>query len=1347
MKSRVKKFLCFVLALCLCWAFIPNGVTPVEASSTTLNLTQLRQKFPHGKYWNHAGNPGYTNDVNNQDGYTSTPCSQHGVVGTSKQTCNGFQPGSTQLSWQCMGYAEKLGYDATGYNPRNNANGWYTYTSSSALNNLKPGDIVRYKNNNHSIYVTAVNGDTVTYTDCNSDYHCVIRWDATISKSTLRSTFTHVRSAPSAVTPGTTSCSCSTAYAGTYICTTSSLNLTIRSGHGSSYSAIGSIPSGATVTVTKASGTGSSDWAHVTYNGITGYASMQYLKKQEERNPTIRLWLSDSAYGEALSDFTVGNRYYLCYRLYDGVSGKDWDEVCSSNYTVNIAIYNPDGSLNYDNTSSSDSGWISVFYTTPGAYTRKVVANGDFSIEGSREFYVAPNPQKIHSSKNSVSLTLGGTDRAEIMTWTSGYHNNPTFLNWSRSNDNVSCSWGEWNDDGLLPLYITANAPGTTTITLSVKDKNTSAVLDTTSVEVTVTAINYKITYNANGGTGAPNSQTKSHSVDLTLSTSTPTRIGYTFLGWSTSSTATTATYQPGGSFTTNANTTLYAVWKSNKTTLRLNSANIATISAGDDVKYFTYTPAVSGKYVIYSTGSDDTKVYLYNASGTELANNDDGGSGNNFRLEYNLNAGSTYIFGIRYYNNSKTGIIPFEFGNVFAITYNANGGIGAPASQSKDYGADITLSNTVPTKAGYTFLGWSTSSTATTATHQAGESFAVDANTTLYAVWKAVTYTVSYNANGGTGAPSSQTKSHGAGLTLSTTRPTRIGYTFLGWSTSSTATTATYQPGGSFTANANTTLYAVWESNATALNANFDNSAAISVGGDVEYYTYTPTVSGKYVIYSTGSDDTKVYLYNASGTELANNDDGGSGNNFRLEYNLNAGSTYIFGIKYYNNSKTGIIPFKFGNIFSIAYNANGGVGAPTSQSKDYGADITLSNTVPTKAGYTFLGWSTSSTAATATYQAGGNFSGNTNTTLYAVWKAATYTVSYNANGGTGAPSSQTKSYGVALTLSTAKPTRNGYTFLGWATSSTATTATYQPGGSFTVNANTILYAVWKTSKTLSNISVISKPTKTVYSVGETLNTAGLKLKLTYSDGSTETVSSGFTTAGFDSSVAGTKTVTVSYGGKSTAFTVTVKGNNPTLRLTDATVAKGNTVTIDLAIENNPGFCALAIAIDYNSKYLTLVSVENKMPSMTMTQGKNIIWDNSSNYTGNGVIARLTFKAANNAPDGDYSVTVRSLSAANEEFEEVSIGNANAVITVANIIYGDSNGDGKINTVDLAMLRKYLANKDPATGESTVSVGAGADVNGDGKINTVDLAMLRKYLADRDPVTGESSVILGPKKQ
>lgn len=168
------------------------------APGDSLNLTALRAKFPHGKYWNHMPNMGTGPKYNNQDGWTEEPCPTHrGYCGTYMQTCNGFAPsGGTELSWQCMGYAEKCGFDMTGYNPRSNANGWQTYYSSSALNDLKPGDIVRYRYDRHSIYVTAVVGDTVTYTDCNSDDHCMIRWDATVSKSTLKTSFTHVRSAP-----------------------------------------------------------------------------------------------------------------------------------------------------------------------------------------------------------------------------------------------------------------------------------------------------------------------------------------------------------------------------------------------------------------------------------------------------------------------------------------------------------------------------------------------------------------------------------------------------------------------------------------------------------------------------------------------------------------------------------------------------------------------------------------------------------------------------------------------------------------------------------------------------------------------------------------------------------------------------------------------------------------------------------------------------------------------------------------------------------------------------------------------------------------------------------------------
>lgn len=81
-----------------------------------------------------------------------------------------------------------------------------------------------------------------------------------------------------------------------------------------------------------------------------------------------------------------------------------------------------------------------------------------------------------------------------------------------------------------------------------------------------------------------------------------------------------------------------------------------------------------------------------------------------------------------------------------------------------------------------------------------------------------------------------------------------------------------------------------------------------------------------------------------------------------------------------------------------------------------------------------------------------------------------TYTISYNANGGTGAPSSQTKTYGITLTLSNTKPVKIGYPFLGWTINSNGIGTLYQPGGSFTTNANTTLYA--KYSTTLTNYTV-----------------------------------------------------------------------------------------------------------------------------------------------------------------------------------------------------------------------------------------------------------------------------------
>lgn len=75
-------------------------------------------------------------------------------------------------------------------------------------------------------------------------------------------------------------CNCSGNYAGNYIVNTSKLPLIMRSGHGSNYAKIASIPKGAKVYVSASNGS----WAHVNYNGRNGYASMQYLKKVSQQN-------------------------------------------------------------------------------------------------------------------------------------------------------------------------------------------------------------------------------------------------------------------------------------------------------------------------------------------------------------------------------------------------------------------------------------------------------------------------------------------------------------------------------------------------------------------------------------------------------------------------------------------------------------------------------------------------------------------------------------------------------------------------------------------------------------------------------------------------------------------------------------------------------------------------------------------------------------------------------------------------------------------------------------------------------------------------------------------------------
>lgn len=173
---------------------------------------------------------------------------------------------------------------------------------------------------------------------------------------------------------------------------------------------------------------------------------------------------------------------------------------------------------------------------------------------------------------------------------------------------------------------------------------------------------------------------------------------------------------------------------------------------------------------------------------------------------------------------------------NKYTVKYNANGGSGSMSLSTHTYDQYKTLTSNKFSRSGYYFLGWSKSSSATSATYSDGQSIKNLTSTNgetvnLYAVWSKIpTYTVSYNANGGSGAPSSQTKTKDTTLWLSSTKPTKsytvtynanggsvspssksVSCTFKNWNTSKNGSGTSYSSGASYTANSGATLYAQW--------------------------------------------------------------------------------------------------------------------------------------------------------------------------------------------------------------------------------------------------------------------------------------------------------------------------------------------------------------------------------------------------------------------------------------------------------------------------------------------------------------------------------------------------------
>lgn len=618
-----------------------------------------------------------------------------------------------------------------------------------------------------------------------------------------------------------------------------------------------------------------------------------------------------------------------------------------------------------------------------------------------------------------------------------------------------------------------------------------------------------------------------------------------------------------------------------------------------------------------------------------------------------------------------------------YTISYNANGGSGAPSSQTKTHGTALTLSTTVPTRTGYAFVGWATSSSATSATYAPGASYTTDANLALYAVWTLNKYEITYNANGGTNAPATQNKAHGTNLTLSATVPTKtytvtfnanggtvdvanrqISCEFLGWATSSSATSATYQPGGTFTTNANTTLYAVWKN----------------------------VTLGQYSV-----------------------------------------------------------PVREGYVFDGWYTAASG-----------GTQVTLSTVV------------------------------SSNMTVYAHWVVATYGVHYDANGGDNAPAEQIKTHGQDLKLSTTVPTRENYTFLGWATEENPDEVQYQPGDTYSADMGVMLIAVWKCDlKPAFTVgSVSGKPGDTVtvpIRISENPGIIAALLKIAYdsdaltltnvTDGgilgeykfgdtltanpyivswSNGTAQTDYTANGDlvyltfkinENATAGTYPVSVSYDAEEiynkalenitfavTPGTVNVEENEaldpnaPQIVVGSQSATGGQTITVEITAANMPNVKSLMIEnFQYDSDMLEFVSAELNLEDAFIAD-----WDSTDmvatvafteNTDINGVIMTMTFKVKEDI-EGECSVTCdvyanQLQTSGNETQVELSV--ISGKITVMSYARGDVNGDGYVNSDDSIYLLRYTLSP------SRYPINQSGDMNGDGYVNSDDAIYLLRH--------------------
>ncbi|MEA4895928.1 MAG: InlB B-repeat-containing protein, partial [Oscillospiraceae bacterium] len=379
-------------------------------------------------------------------------------------------------------------------------------------------------------------------------------------------------------------------------------------------------------------------------------------------------------------------------------------------------------------------------------------------------------------------------------------------------------------------------------------------------------------------------------------------------------------------------------------------------------------------------------------------------------------------------------------------VSFHPNGGTGTMDNQSFTHDTEQELSPNAFAREGYTFSGWKDGSDNY---YLNGASVTATDNMILTAQWTPTSYSIKFDANGGTGSISNQSFTYGTAQNLTNNSLTRTGYTFAGWNTKADGNGTPYGNGASVqdlsaVTGETVTLYARWTANSYTVNFNANGGTGSMAAQQLTY------------------DETRALSINAftkTGYSFAgwNTAENGSGTSY-------ADRTSVKNLATEQNGTVPLYAMWTADAYTLTFAANSGTGSMANQSFATGDTSALRTNAFTKAGYSFTGWKNDGNAPVAA-DATVNTVGRS-TSLTAQWTANSYTVHFNANGGTGSMADQSFTYGTAHNLTANSMTRMGYSFAGWSDSPMATTATYQDNQSVSnltsiKDAIVTLYAVW----------------------------------------------------------------------------------------------------------------------------------------------------------------------------------------------------------------------------------------------------------------------------------------------